>query len=84
MLEHGEGVTILTQETASIDRAISYYITDKKINYDQLAEYLGISSQALYNKRNGKNEWLLSELVKLSELMGKTIDELTGFEAIFV
>lgn len=80
----GRGVTILAQETASIDRAISYYITDKKINHDQLAEYLGISSSALYNKRNGKNEWLLSELVKLSELMGKTIDELTGFEAIFV
>lgn len=65
--------------TQSIDRAIGYYMTDNKLTREQMAELIGISPNTLRWKREGKNEWLLSEILKLSEITGKSPDELTGF-----
>ena len=65
--------------TQSIDRAIGYYMTDNKLTREQMAELIGISTNTLRWKREGKNEWLLSEILKLSEITGKSPDELTGF-----
>lgn len=49
-----------------------------KIRY--IAEYIGISYQALYNKIGNKTEFLASEIMKLSELLKLTDEER---EAIF-
>lgn len=65
--------------TQSIDRAIGYYMADNKLTREQMAELIGISTNTLRWKREGKNEWLLSEILKLSEITGKSPDELTGF-----
>ena len=68
----------------AIDCAISHYIADKKITRDQMAELLGMSANTLRWKREGKNEWLLSEVLKLSDLMGVSLDELTEFKVFAV
>lgn len=65
--------------TQSIDRAIGYYMADNKLTREQMAELIGISTNTLRWKREGKNEWLLSEILKLSEITGKSPDDLTGF-----
>lgn len=44
-----------------------------KIAY--IAEYLGISYQALYNKIGNKTQFLASEIMKLTELLKLTDDE---------
>lgn len=40
-----------------------------------IAEQVGISPQALYNKINNKREFLASEIMKLSELLKLTDEE---------
>lgn len=72
----------MEQVTAAINRAIGYYMADENLTREQMAEKLGMSPNTLRWKREGKNEWLLSELVKLSKLTGKSPDELTGYVAV--
>ena len=40
----------------------------------ELAEVLGITPTALSNKMNGKNDFTASELLRLSELFGLSVD----------
>ena len=40
-----------------------------------IAEYIGVSYQALYNKIGNKTEFLASEIMKLSELLKLTDEE---------
>lgn len=63
----------------TIDRVISYYMADNKLTREQMADLMDMSTNTLRWKREGKNEWCLSEVIKLAELTGKSIDELTGF-----
>lgn len=69
----------LEQVTATIDRAIGHYMADNKLTREQMAERMSMSTNTLRWKREGKNEWYLSEVIELSELLEKSIDELTGF-----
>lgn len=39
-----------------------------------IAEKLGLSEQAFYNKMSGRSEFKNSEIVKLSELLGLTME----------
>lgn len=39
-----------------------------------IADSLGMSEQAFYNKMNGRTEFKNSEIVKLSELLGLTME----------
>ena len=64
----------------SIDRAIGYYMADNKLTREQMSELIGMSTNTLRWKREGKSEWTLSEILKLSEIIGKTPDELTGLK----
>lgn len=74
-----KGVTKLEQqEVKHIDNAIAVYLNETQTTREKLADYLGISTAALLNKRKGKNEWLWSEILALSSLLGKTPDELAG------
>lgn len=77
-------VKALEQVTATIDRAIGHYMADNKLTRGQMAEKLGMSPNTLRSKREGKSEWLLSEFMELSQLTGKTPDELAGFSLAVV
>lgn len=74
----------MEQVTISIDRAISYYMADNKLTREQMSELMGMSTNTLRWKREGKNEWTLSEILKLSEIVGKSPDELTGFRELAI
>lgn len=66
------------QEVRNIDNAIVVFLNETQMKREELAEALGISTASLLNKRKGKNEWLWSEILTLSSLLGKTPDELAG------
>lgn len=74
----------MEQVTISIDRAIGYYMTDNKLTREQMSDLMGMSTNTLRWKREGKNEWTLSEILKLSEIIGKSPDELTSFHELAV
>lgn len=66
------------QEVKNIDNAIAVFLNETQTTREELAKSLGISTASLLNKRKGKNEWLWSEILTLSSLLGKTPDELAG------
>lgn len=46
-----------------------------------VADYLGITPNALWMKLDGRTEFKLSEVLTLSSIIGITPDELVGFTA---
>lgn len=48
-----------------------------KVSPDGFASELGLSKVSYYNRLHGKQEWKLSELVILAELLKKVSDEET-------
>ena len=64
----------------SIDLAIGYYMLEQKINREQMASILGMSSNSLRWKREGKTPWTWNEILNISEILGKTPDELAGLK----
>ena len=75
-------MSTLEQFITAIDRSIAIYMFDNKLTREQMAAKLDMSANTLRWKREGKNEWLLSEVMKLSELTHKSLDELTGFNTV--
>ena len=61
-----------------IDKAIGYYMVDEKLTQESMAKRLNMTANTLRWKREGKNDWSWSEILSLSELLGKTPDELAG------
>lgn len=55
---------------------VGNYVKAEGITKSELAERLGIGRSALYEKLSGRNPWFLDEAVKLSGLLGITVDEL--------
>lgn len=55
---------------------VDNYVKAEGITKSELAERLGIGRSALYEKLGGRNSWFLDEAVKLSGLLGITVDEL--------
>lgn len=45
-----------------------------KISSEEIADELGINRQSLFYRLNGKRDWKLPELIKLSQLM-KTVSD---------
>ena len=72
----------MEQVAAAINRAIGYYMADNNLTREQMADKLGMSTNTLRWKREGKNEWLLSEVILLSDITGKSPDELTDYDAL--
>ena len=70
---------MLLSTLTSIDRHIGYYIVEQKITREQMAELMGMSASSLRWKREGKSQWKWDEIVLLSEITGKSPDELAGF-----
>lgn len=47
---------------------------EKKYNQEDVAKYLGISTEAYKRKENGLTEFKFNELIKMSELFDVQID----------
>lgn len=69
----------LEQKTlTAIDDAIAYFIFEQKITREQMADLMGMSANTLRWKREGKNGWTWSEILRLSDITGKSPDQLAG------
>ena len=66
------------QAAKSIDLSIGYFMVEKKINNGQMANLLGMSANTLRWQREGKTDWSWSEILLLSEILGKSPDVLSG------
>ena len=64
----------------SIDNAITVYLRRSGKTQDKLAEEIGMTAASLMNKRKGLTDFKLSELVKLSGIVGLSLDDLTGLK----
>lgn len=71
-------MTSIKSAAESIDLAIGYFMAEQKITREQMAQLMGMSANTLRWKREGKNDWTLSELIHLADLTGKTPSELVG------
>ena len=69
------------QTIKTIDLAIGYFMAEQKITRGQMASMLGMSANTLRWKREGKSDWSLSEILRLSDITGKSLDELAGLTA---
>lgn len=69
---------MVTDTLTSIDKQIGYFMVDKKITRVRMAELLGINVNTFRYKCNGKTPWKWDEIIRLSEITGKSIDELAG------
>lgn len=61
---------------SQIDDAIALYLRHENMTQEQLAKKMGVASNTFSWKRRGVREWTLSELVKLSDILGTTPSEL--------
>lgn len=62
-----------------IDRQIGYFMVEQKINQEQMAALMEMSTNTLRWKREGKSKWTWEEILRLADLTGKSPDELSGF-----
>lgn len=69
------------QAVKSIDLAIGYFMVEQKLTREQMASLLGMSTNSLRWKREGKKDWTWSEILRLSDITGKSPDELAGLKA---
>lgn len=54
---------------------LKYKIKEKGFKYQYLALELGIARTTLYNKVNNESEFFGNEILKLSELLGLSLEE---------
>ena len=73
---------LLPGTLTSIDRNIGYYIVEQKITRERMAELLGMNANTLRWKREGKSPWKWDEILQLSEITGKSPDELAGINQV--
>lgn len=66
----------------AIDRNIGYFMVEQKITREQMAALLDMSANTLRWKREGKSEWAWSEVLMLSDITGKSPDELAGLQQV--
>lgn len=72
------GATLNESARKAIDMAIGYFMVERGITRGRMAELMGMSRNTLRWKREGKYDWTWSEILRLSELTGKTPNELAG------
>jgi len=59
--------------------ALKGRIREKKTNYEELAEYLGIGENTLSNKINGYSDFYTNEIVKIVEFLDIPKDEINRY-----
>ena len=69
------------QVRKSINSAIYEFLSEQQMTKSQLAALIGFTTASLRNKMNGTRDWTWTEILKLSEITGKTLDALAGFAA---
>ena len=69
------------QTIKAVDLAIGYYMVEQRITREQMASLMGMSANTLRWKREGKTDWSWSEILRLSDITGKSLDELAGMSA---
>lgn len=62
----------------SIDQHISKFMTEQKLGVGEMAGLLGMTPNSLRWKRQGKQDWKWSEVLKLADLFGMSVDQLIG------
>lgn len=67
-----------TDTLSSIDRHIGYFMVEQKITCEQMASLMDMSANTLRWKREGKSKWLWDEILRLSDITGKSPDVLAG------
>ena len=77
-------VTMCRHELKAIDKSIAYYMADTGLTREQVAKQLGMSANTLRWKRAGESDWSWSEILTLSELTGKTPDELADIQTVSI
>ena len=68
----------MVDASSAIDKNIAFFMFEQKLTVEKMAALLGMSANTLRAKRSGERQWTMSEVMKLSDLMGKTLDELVG------
>lgn len=66
----------------AIDCAIADYLKANNVTREAMSQEMGMSSNSLRWKREGKYDWTWAEVLKLSEILGLTVDELTAYESV--
>ena len=61
---------------------IDIALLEMGMGYAQFAESLGMSYQAVLRRMNGDVEWDLSEIIKVSQLLGKDAHYLFGIDLV--
>lgn len=69
------------QVRKSINVAILEFLNEQHMTKGQFCQIIGFTTTSLRNKMNGTRDWTWTEILKLSEITGKSIDALAGFTA---
>lgn len=69
---------MVTDTLTSIDRQIGYFMVEQKLTREQMANLMDMNTNTLRWKREGKSAWRWDEILRLSEITGKSPDELAG------
>lgn len=64
--------------TDQINEKIGAWLLKEGNSRSLLAEELGISRPALLNRLNGSSKWNWDEVLRLSQLLGCSLNELAG------
>jgi hypothetical protein len=59
-----------------IKRQIQGYLADSGLTVDEFLELIGMKRSTFYNKLNGETPWMLVEVMKLSEVMGCSVESI--------
>ena len=68
----------MSKSVRAIDDAIAFFMFEQKLTVDKMAGLLAMSANTLRAKRSGERPWTWDEVLLLSDLLGKTLDELAG------
>lgn len=65
----------------AINANVNRYVKENDTTKDAVAKGIGISRSSFYDKLAGKSPWMLEEAIKLSDVMGCTVQELITMPA---
>lgn len=74
-----DGSPLVDYHTA-IDREVTFFLRQNKMTQAQLAEKLGMNQATLAMKRKGVTEFKIGELMKFTQMCGRSLDQICGLE----
>lgn len=70
----------VSKSTSAIDEIIAFFMFEQKLTVEQMASAVGMSANTLRAKRSGERPWTWDEVLHLSDLTGKSLEELAGLK----